>query len=162
MRKSKTALLQQLQDDLSQSKVMTTIKRYHLKIPLMMEHTSHPVGKSATVSHYIDGRIVDKIHELVSTNIANPVMVRNCVELYVEKEMFGNSSQKPNKSNRRYYPTKQDLRNHIAKAISVNKSSGDDQESLRVKVDEWRKSSPGSNLFLRTRDDVSGSKENKF
>ena len=136
--------------------------RYYFKIPLMLEHTSHPVGKSATVSHYVDGKVIDKIHELVSTNITNPVMVSKCLEQYVEKELFGNSSEKPSKSNRRYYPSRQDLRNHIAKAISVNKYSCDDQESLRVKVDEWKKKSPNSNYFLRTRDEVSGFKETKF
>ncbi|CAB4010225.1 Hypothetical predicted protein [Paramuricea clavata] len=111
---------------------------YYFKIPLMLEHTSHPVGKSATVSHYVDGKVIDKIHELVSKNITNPVIVSKCLEQYIEKELFGNSSEKPSKSNRRYYPSRQDLRNHIAKAISVNKYSCDFQESLRVK-EEWQR-----------------------
>ena len=162
MRKCKEAILQRFRDDLSKNKNMTTIMRYYFKIPLMLEHTSHPVGKSATVSHCVDGKVIDKIHELVSTNITNPVMVSKCLEQYVEKELFGNSSEKPSKSNRRYYPSRQDLRNHIPKAISVNKYSCDDQESLRVKVDEWKKKSPNSNYFLRTRDEVSGFKETKF
>lgn len=63
------------------------------------------------------------------------------------------------------------LRNHIAgltqphrkiKAIGVNKHSCDDQEFLRVKVDEWKKKSSNSNYFLRIRDDISGCKETKF
>jgi hypothetical protein len=162
MRKSKEALLRKLGENLSHNKNMTTIKRYYFKIPLTLEHTSHPVGHSATVGHYIHGKVIDKIHELVSSNMTNPVMVRKCLEEFVQKELFGKSSQKPSKSNRRYYPSRQDLRNHIAKAISVNKYSCDDQESLRAKVDEWKKASPNSNYFLRTRDEVAGNKETKF
>jgi hypothetical protein len=151
MRKSKEVLLRKLGEDLFHNKNMTIIKRYYFKIPLTLEHTSHPVEHSATVGHYVDGKVIDKIHELVSSNMTNPVMVRKCLEEFVEKELFGKSSQKPGKSNRRYYPSRQDLRNHIAKAISVNKYSCDDQESLRAKVDEWKKASPNSNYFLRTR-----------
>lgn len=136
MRKSKNAVLQKLREDLSQGKSMTTVQRYFFRIPLTLEHTSHPVGRSATVGQSVDAKVIEKIHELVASNITNPVMVSKCLEQYVEKELFVNSSQKPSKSNRRYYPSRQDLRNHIAKAISVTKYSCDDQESLKVKVDE--------------------------
>lgn len=89
-------------------------------------------------------------------------MVKKCQEHYVEKELFGNSAQKPSKQNRQYYPSKQDLRNHITKAISMNKYSCDDQESLKVKIEEQKQASPNSNNFLRSRDEVVGSEEEKF
>ena len=128
MQKAKAALLQRFENDVTTSSNMTTIHRYYFKIPLTLEYMSHPAGKSVTVGYYVDGKVIDKIHELVSKNITNPVMVSKCLEQYVEKELFGESSQKPSMSNCRYYPSKQDLRNHIANAISLNKYSCDDQE----------------------------------
>jgi hypothetical protein len=165
LRKSKEGVLQQLCDDFEQNKSMVNVMRYYIKIPLMMEHKAHPVGHTATVGHYVDGKVSDKIHELVASNITSPVMVSKYLEQYVEKELFGTSSQKPSKANCRYYPSKQDLRNHIAKAIRVSKYSCDDQESLKKKVEEWEKASPKSNYFVRTQDEVTVNgvtKENKF
>lgn len=112
---------------------------------------SHPVGRSALIGHSIDRKVTEKIHELVASNITNPTIIR-CVEQFMENKLFGShAEQKPHKSNHRYYTSRQDLRNHIAKAISITKYSTDDQESLKKKVSDWEKSSPSSKFFLRTR-----------
>lgn len=86
------------------------------------------------------------------------------MEQYVEKEMFGGNAaqKKPIKSSRRYYPSRQDLRIHIARAISASKYCGDDQESLKRKVDQWCHESPISKFYIRTRDDDMNGNESKF
>ena len=78
--------------------------------------------------------------------------------------MFGSHEghQKPRKSNRRYYPSRQDLRSHIARAISASKYCGDDQESLKRKIEQWRRDSPSSKFYFRTRDEVKDGDETKF
>ena len=90
--------------------------------------------------------------------------MRKCLEQYEEKEMFGGEAaqQKPTRSNRRYCPSRQDLRSHIARAISASKYCGDDQELLKRKVDQWRRESPKSKFYLGTRDDDIDGDENKF
>ena len=45
-------------------------------------------------------------------------MVSKCLQQYVEKELFGESSQKPSKSKRKCYPSKQDLRNLLRKQLA--------------------------------------------
>ena len=55
--------------------------------------------------------------------------------------------ERPKKSNRKYYPTRQDLRNHITKAIAASKYCKDDQESLRQKVLEWQTAGTGKFLY---------------
>ena len=97
--------------------------------------------KAATIGHSIHPKIASKIRELVSENITSPDVVRKCLEQYVDKEMFGSHEghQKPRKSNRRYYPSRQDLRSHIARAISASKYCGDNQESLKRKIEQWRR-----------------------
>ena len=54
------------------------------------------------------------------------------------------------KTNRRYYPSSKDLRNHIAKAVAAEKYCNNDQESLLRKITDWKQSCPGAKFFLRT------------
>ncbi|RMX48504.1 hypothetical protein pdam_00008487, partial [Pocillopora damicornis] len=74
--------------------------------------------------------------------------------------IFGHPEErKPKKTNRRYYPCRQDLRNHIAKAISEVKYCDDDQEALGEKIEDWQTKSPKSNFFYRTREAVINEKD---
>ena len=83
--------------------------------------------------------------------------VKRCLDQFLKKELFCDvpDSKKPRKTHRRYYPSRKDLRNHIARAISAQKYSNDDQESLRQKIEDWRKQSPQSKYFYRPREDPS-------
>ncbi|KXJ09652.1 hypothetical protein AC249_AIPGENE11456 [Exaiptasia diaphana] len=137
--------------------------RYYLKIPLGIAHQGHPIGESSTIGHYIDKRIITKINDLVKNNITNLTEVKRCLSQYVDENLFQGipTSKKPKQSNRRYYPTRKDLRNQVAKALTSFKRCGDDQESLAQKIKEWQHSSPNSNFFYRTRDQVAATGESK-
>ena len=139
------------------SEPLRTMTRFYVKIPLCSVHVNHPVGESATIGQYVDKRIVDKIYELVKRNITNVAEVKRCLDRYVENEVFADvpDAKKPKKTNRRYYPYRKDLRNHIARAISAQKYSDDDQESLRHKISDWQEKSPETKFFYRTRDELS-------
>ena len=82
------------------------------------------------------------------TNIAE---VKRSIEEFVDKELFRGTpaDKRPRLSNRRYYPTKIDLRNHVSRAIAAQKYCKDDQESLRRKVEEWQAQSPTTKFFFR-------------
>ena len=99
------------------------MSRFYVRIPLCCLHLSHPVGGSATMGQYVDKRILDKIYELANHNVTNIAKVKRCLERYVENEVFGDvaGAKKPKKTNRRYYSSRKDLRNHIAQAISAQK-----------------------------------------
>ena len=164
LRKAKAVSLKQLQHERQIGKHLKTVKRYYFKLPLSARHEAHPVGEAGTIGHSIHPQIASKIRELVGENITSPDVVRKCLEQYVEKEMFGGNAaqKKPIKSSRRYYPSRQDLRIHIARAISASKYCGDDQESLKRKVDQWFRESPTSKFYIRTRDDDMNGNESKF
>ena len=123
--------------------------RFHVKIPLSSVHLYHSLGAAAMIGQYVDKRVVQKVYDLVKLSITNV----GSLDQFVESEIFGDvpDSKKPRKTNRRYYPCRKDLRNHIAQTISSLKYSSDNQESLRHKVDDWRKKSPHWNYFYRTR-----------
>ena len=121
--------------------------RFYVKIPLSSVYLYHALGTAAMIGQYVDNRVV----RLSITNVGE---VKRSLDQFVESEIFSDvpDSKKPRKTNRRYYPCRKDLPNDIARAISSLKYSSNDQESLRHKVDGWRKKSPHSKYFYRARD----------
>ena len=87
--------------------------------------------------------------------------MQRSLDKYVREDLFSGhpEERRPKKTNRRYYPCRQDLRNHIAKAISAVKYCDDDQEALGKKIEDWQTKSPKSNFFYRTRDAVINEKD---
>ena len=70
----------------------------------------------------------------------------------MKKELFANASEdeKPDPTNRKFYPTKKDLQNHIANSILSLKTCKDDQEALRRKIEIWQRDSPDTKFYYRT------------
>ncbi|CAB4044442.1 Hypothetical predicted protein, partial [Paramuricea clavata] len=130
--------------------------RFYLKIPLSCAHQRHPVGAASTIGQYVDSHVVKKIYDLVEQNISNVTEVKRWLDHFVENELFRDvpKTQLPRKTNRRYYPSRQDLRNHIGRAISAFKYCDDDQESLARKIEEWKAKDPTSNFFYRMTDET--------
>ncbi|PFX15826.1 hypothetical protein AWC38_SpisGene19934 [Stylophora pistillata] len=142
-----------------------------MRIPLSSLDNGHPVGETAGINQNLDRRIISKTFGVVGKGITNVGEVRRCVADYAEKELFrGVPVEKPPRlSNRRYHPTKADLRNHISRAIAAQKYCKDDQESLRKKIEEWKEKSPSTKFFFRPHkakenkdgDETKGSEENQ-
>ena len=155
LKTAKTRVLKEmkmkLEEDLNHQ--FATKRRYYVKIPLSDVHCGHPVGQSSTMGHYVDKRIANKIYELVKRNISKVTEVKRFLDQYLEEDLFGgvSNAKKPKKNNRRYYLTKKDFSNHIAKAISSFKCSTDDQESLKIKVLQWKEASPRQQVLFQTK-----------
>ena len=160
LKMAKKRALHRLKDDLKQGNI-AYVMRYYVKIPLSTEHKGHPLGASATINHCVDRRIISKIYDLVQRGVTRPEEVRRCLEEFVERELFANVSpqERPKKCSRKYYPTRQDLRNHITKAIAASKYCKDDQESLRQKVSEWQASGTGKFLYRPKGQDSNNGKD---
>ena len=148
LKMAKKRALHRLKDDLNQSNI-AHVTRYYVKIPLSTEHKGHPLGASATINHCVDRRIISTIYDLVHRGVTRPEEVRGCLEEFVERELFANVSpqERPKKCSRKYYPTRQDPRNHVTKAIAASKYCKDDQEALRQKVNEWQASGTAKFLY---------------
>ena len=121
---AKQRVLQQLKDESKTTNIPTT-QHYYVKIPMCGEHKGQPIGTSATINHCVDRCIISKIYELVQKGVTHPEEVRRCINEFVERELFANvsSQERPKKSSTKFYPTRQDLRNHIMKAIATSKYS---------------------------------------
>ena len=66
---------------------------------------------------------------------------------YVHYELF-NNEDKPEFSNRRFYPCKKDIRNHFRLAIAERKLAKEDQDHVKFLVDEWKASVDSPDKFL--------------
>ena len=70
------------------------------------------------------------------------------LQYYVRKEIF--TGQKPPEvTNRRFFPTSVDVRNHMHRATVQHRYSNIDQENLEFKIKEWEKESPDDKFFFR-------------
>jgi hypothetical protein len=88
---AKKEVLQQLKSDLSNQSNITTVSKYYVKLPLSTVHHDHTIGSSMTISHIVDKRVVEKIHELVGKNVTQPNEVRLCLNEYVERDILANA-----------------------------------------------------------------------
>ena len=74
------SLEKRLNDETNADKLLQTISRFYVQIPLCFSHLNHPVGESATMAQYVDKRILDRIFELPSHNVTNVAEVKRCLD----------------------------------------------------------------------------------
>lgn len=77
--------------------------------------------------------------------------MKRFLQEYVKKELFENAPEDeiPEPTNHKFYPTKKDLQNRIARSIFAMKTCKDDQEALRRKIETWQKETPETNFYYR-------------
>lgn len=109
----------------------------------------HPTGEESGFSQRIHPMIVVKISELVASGITNVHEVLKILRHYVQHTVSVELNIAPSLSNRAFYPMPCDIENHVSKAKKALQLSKLDQENLRLKIEEWRKSSPSSSHYFR-------------
>ncbi len=89
-----------------------------------------------------------KIEELVGSGVAGIGEMKRALQTYISSILF-RSRQLPISTDRSYYPTDQDLRNHIYIAKMKLRRSKIDLENLQMKMDEWETQIPEDKFFFR-------------
>ena len=87
------------------------------------------------MSQQLDKRIFDKIKELVNEGVRDPKEMRRALEGYVRKEFFA-GEQFPPATNRRFFPLKRDISNHIYLAAMKLRFSKIYQENISLKLSD--------------------------
>ena len=64
------------------------------------------------MSQRVDKRIFNRIHELAAEGLTNTNYVKHQLELFVKNMLF-KDKELPQRTNRRFYPTDNDIRSHI-------------------------------------------------
>lgn len=92
--------------------MIKTHAKYFVSLPTEEAHSGHPTGGSiAGLSQRVNEKVAAKIAELVGDGITDIHEVPKFLHTFVMHELFQDSPPDPN--DRAYFPTDDDLRNHI-------------------------------------------------
>lgn len=96
----------------------------------------------------MDPRVAQKIQYLVGKGILNVNEMRRHLREFLTNDLFC-GQELPPAFNRRFFPSKKDLRNHIYRAVVQNRFSKCDQSNVSSKVEEWKRQQPKDMFHFR-------------
>lgn len=96
----------------------------------------------------IDERLVQKIGELVKEGVTSVAEMERHLHYFVKREIFGGGPI-PDITNRRFFPSRNDIYNYMYRASLLTRHSKIDQENLLFKIEDWKKESPEDMFYLR-------------
>jgi len=153
--------LQELKNDLTESiSTVSSENDYFVVLPTEEAH-SHDVNGPISYGQRIHPKLISKIYELVSEGITNVQEVKNHLKHYVLHVLCVH--QRPNLTDRAYFPNTTDVRNHVYLAQRACQLSKYDQENLRLKIEHWKQDNPTAMYFYRpfvSSEDSSNTSEN--
>ena len=107
----KTKKITELKESLELGKEVETETRYFVLLPTVKAHESyHPTSGAAGFAQRVHPKITEKINTLVGEEITKVQEVKRALRHYVMHVLFPDPSNRPNETNRTYYPTNE---NHI-------------------------------------------------
>ena len=145
MRESK---LEELRTSLKSGKKVKVEKKYFVSLPTEeAHHQTHPTGGMHGMAQKVHPQVAEKIKELVSEGITDTSSVSRMLRHYVNHHLC--QEEKPNPSDRAYYPTKDDIKNHVYQAKQALQLSKLDQKNLELKLPKWKSQHPDSHILFR-------------
>ena len=140
--------LEELRTSLKSGKEVKVEKKYF--VSLLTEaahHQTHPTGGMHGMAQKVHPQVAEKIRELVSEGITDTSSVSRMLRHYVNHHLC--QEEKPNPSDRAYYPTKDDIKSHVHQAKQALQLSKLDQKNLELKLPKWKSEHPDSHIFFR-------------
>ena len=126
---------------------MESLPKYYVKLPSKDAHNDHMVGAAGGYAQKLDPLIIQKIHEMVSTGITDTAEVKRGLRMYVTSKLNNELGIEPPPTDRAFYPTNDDVRNHILRAKKALELSKLDQENLHLKIEHWKQKTNGYFYF---------------
>ena len=141
--------LQELYKAISSGKELTRVKKFFVSLPTEAAHTGHIVGAKGGFAQRMHPRLTQKEMEMVLTGITEPTEVKRALRHYVTSQLCSELNINPAKSDRAFYPTTVDVRNHMHTAKLGLQLSKLDQENLHLLIEKWKREEPTTNFFFR-------------
>ena len=152
--------LQKLKNNLAEpTSTVSSESCYFVVLPKEEAH-SHDIDGPALYGQRIHPKLVSKIYELVTEGITNVQEVKNHLKCYVLHVLYVH--QRPDLTDRAYFPNTSDVRNHVYLVQRACQLSKFDQENLRLKIKHWKQDNPTALYFYRpfiSSEDTSSSSE---
>ena len=96
----------------------------------------------------MDQRVAQKIQYLVGNGILSVNEMRRHLREYLANDLFCGQELPPT-YNRRYFPTKKDIHNHMYRTMVQNRFSKCDQTNVSAKVSVWQRQHPQDLFYFR-------------
>ena len=147
LRKLRAEKLEELRKALQEGKgTIQTAPMYHVSLPTNGAHKGHKYGEESGMAQRMHPMVSQKITLLVHEGATNPQEVRRALREYVQSEFKENC---PSTINRSYFPTLEDIRNHIYTAKQGLEFSKLDQDNLNAKIKNWKEQNSTVSHFFR-------------
>ena len=135
---------------LKQGQVVTSFKRFYVKLPSNEAHQNHAVGNLGDLlAQPIHEKVKDKIYDLVAEGMVNPRLIKLVLRDYVDNVLLVDDDIQVDQCNNSYYPELQTIGDHVRLALRVQRFGKLDQQALSDLVDEWKLSDPDRSVFFR-------------
>ncbi|XP_038049691.1 uncharacterized protein LOC119723202 [Patiria miniata] len=141
------------------SSPVSSTRRIYLQLPKVTAHTGHDVTQEEGFSHRIHPMVKAKIYQLVGSGITSCPLIKTLLDKYIIKDLCRYDMVKPQTSDRAYYPTSRDVKNHIHRALVAGQYSALDVDNTEQKINEWKVTEPTSSFHLRKCQEKSGDEE---
>ena len=126
-----------------------TLFRYFISLPSENAHSKHPIGEVGGFAQKLHPLMSVKISEMVSAGITNVTDIKRSLKWYVQHDLKDELGDIPKSTDRSFYPTDNDIRNHVYIAKKATEFSKLDQEQLQCKLKKWKETFPNQNAFYR-------------
>ena len=148
LKEKKSATVKELKSLLLKHHKLKMVKKYFILLPTQeAHHQYHKTSGEAGFSQKMHPKLASKIVELVSEGATSTPEVKRALNRYVHHVLC--PDQTILASNRAYFPTSTDIRNHIYAAQKAMELSKFDQDNLKLKIDQWEKDNPSSKFYFR-------------
>lgn len=133
MRTAKKAKHQQITQAIQEKMPIQKEKMYYVSLPTNAAHNGmHLTGKAAEMTQRIDPLVSKFIEEIVKEGTSDVDTVHKLLKSRVSLQL---KSFPPDKLDRAFNPTKDDIRNHIHFAMREIELSKFDQDNLQKKIE---------------------------
>ncbi|XP_074641158.1 uncharacterized protein LOC141898911 [Tubulanus polymorphus] len=148
VRKHKVSASECLRNDLSANiDSVHGVVQFVIRFPSSEDHTNHPVsGEGAMLREPVCSEVRDYIIKLTREGFRKVSDTMRSVNNFVNNELF-RGLPKPDPLRRRYFPTRDDIRNIMMKAKMENRHSKNDQENLKIESEKWIEN--GDSVYFR-------------
>ncbi|CAN7947606.1 unnamed protein product, partial [Ixodes hexagonus] len=148
IKRLKTAQLAKLSEALSSGQALNSQKMIFLTMSRKSCHTEHDFSEIINFGQTVDVSVSQRIRDLVREGITSVPEVKKCLRYYVHDVLFA-GKQPPDVSCRAFYPTNDDIVNHIQVALRQERCSDLDQENAAKLIEDLKKQNPDARFFLR-------------
>lgn len=144
-------VLTNLKNDINTGKNISMKDKYLVLVSLPSVH-NHPV-ETSLLNLPIDKSLQQEISRLVNNGFSNVKIVQSMLKDFIDRSC---TTLTPSNLSRAFFPDQRTIRNFIIKFTDEKHQSKIDQNALRIKIEQWKKSQPNDNFYFQPYSEVDG------